>query len=60
MTEYRRHYVPSGTFFFTVNIAERSKSLLMDRIDHLRLAFRTVKAELPFEIDAPSGAGYEG
>jgi putative transposase len=52
MTEYRRHYVPGGTFFFTVNIAERSKSLLVDRIDALRMAFRTVKAELPFQIDA--------
>jgi len=25
MTEYRRHFVPGGTYFFTVNLAERSQ-----------------------------------
>ena len=52
MTNYRRNFVAGGTFFFTVNLANRSTSLLTDHIDHLRAAFRYVNARHPFTTDA--------
>lgn len=52
MPNYRRTWVPGGTYFFTVAIAERSKSLLVDRIDDLRDAFRAAHGARPFTIDA--------
>jgi len=52
MTNDRRYSVLGGTVFFTANLAERSKHLLVEDIDRLREAFRLVKTELPFEIDA--------
>lgn len=52
MTAYHRHYVPGGTYFFTVALAERSRRLLVDHIDLLRGSFRQVKAAHPFEIVA--------
>lgn len=52
MPNYRRAWVPGGTYFFTVAIAERSKSLLVDRIDDLRDAFRAAHGARPFTIDA--------
>ncbi len=50
MPNYRRLFVPGGTYFFTVNAADRRGSLLTDHIDVLRQAFRTVKARHPFDI----------
>lgn len=47
---YRRTRHPGGTYFFTVNLAERSSSLLTDRIDDLRQIVRTVKRNHPFDI----------
>jgi len=53
MTEYRRVKIAGATYFFTVNLAERQRNrLLVDRIDALRQAFRRVKKEHPFKIDA--------
>lgn len=52
MSNYRRYRVPGGTYFFTVNLLERDKSLLVDHIDNLRLAIRKVKQKRPFHIDA--------
>ncbi len=52
MTNYRRNYIAGGTFFFTVNIAERQKTLLVDHISNLRLAFKDVLATHRFNIDA--------
>jgi len=52
MTEYRRNWSAGGTYFFTVVTANRSPGPLIDHIDHLREAFRIVRAEHPFEIDA--------
>ena len=43
MTDYRRYRVKGGTYFFTVNLAERKRKLLTEHIDALREAFRTVK-----------------
>ena len=47
---YRRTRQPGGTYFFTVNLAERSGSLLTDRIDDLRRIVRNVKRSHPFDI----------
>ncbi|AXQ28616.1 transposase [Solimonas sp. K1W22B-7] len=47
---YRRASAPGGTYFFTVNLADRSSRLLVDRVDDLREAVRLVKQRHPFEI----------
>jgi putative transposase len=52
MPNYRRWRVPGGYYFFTVNLLERKKHLLTEHIDLLREAFRTVKHNRPFHIDA--------
>ena len=38
MSNYRRHYVPGGTWFFTVNLQNRQSDLLTRHIDSLRSA----------------------
>ncbi len=40
---YRRADVKGGTYFFTVNLAERNNSLLIDEIDILRSVINKVK-----------------
>jgi putative transposase len=52
MPEYRRNRVPGGTYFFTVNLQDRSTSLLVDRIGLLRQAVRRTRELMPFQIDA--------
>jgi REP-associated tyrosine transposase len=52
MTDYRRNFVPGGSFFFTVNLADRRLSLLTTHIDVLRTAFRETQSRHPFTIDA--------
>ncbi len=52
MPHYIRAYVPGGTYFFTVNLLERKRRLLVEHIDALRNAFRIVKQQRPFRIDA--------
>ena len=47
---YRRAWVPGGTYFFTVALADRSQCLLTEHITALRQAIRTVRANHPFEI----------
>ena len=41
-----------GTYFFTVNLAQRHKTLLTDYVDNLRSAFAITKTAHPFRIDA--------
>ena len=48
--KYRRAWQAGGTYFFTVNLAERSRTLLVDHIDVLREAVRKVKTVHPFDI----------
>ena len=50
--QYRRAKIEGGTYFFTVNLAERNKTLLSDYVDELRFAFKKVKTSHPFTIDA--------
>jgi putative transposase len=52
MVQYRRNWVPGGTFFFTVTLADRSSTLLVDRVDVLRDATRKTREALPFTIVA--------
>jgi putative transposase len=52
MVRYRRNFVSGGTFFFTVTLADRRSSALVDRIAYLRDAFRLTRRERPFAIDA--------
>ena len=49
---YRRSDVAGATYFFTVNLAERHRTLLTDHIDTLRTVMRGVKQRHPFHIDA--------
>ena len=52
MTNYRRNFVPGGSFFFTVNLADRRLRVLTERVDLLRSAFRYAQARHPFTIEA--------
>ena len=52
MVHYRRNLVAGGTFFFTVTLADRRATHLVDHVDTLRDAFRAAGGERPFEIDA--------
>lgn len=49
---YRRANAAGGTYFFTVNLADRSRRLLIERIDDLRASVRLVKQRHPFSIVA--------
>jgi putative transposase len=52
MSNYRRYFVPGGTYFFTINLLERrNNSLLVTHIDALREAVRRTKADRPFRIE---------
>jgi putative transposase len=52
MTSFRRNVVPGGSYFFTVNLADRRSRLLTIHIDLLRAAFRDVRSRHPFAIEA--------
>jgi REP-associated tyrosine transposase len=52
MPDYRRNRVPGGTYFFTVNLLDRSSRLLVAHVDVLRAAVRETRAKTPFHIDA--------
>ena len=50
--QYRRVYVEGGCYFFTLALADRKSDLLVLEIECLRAAFKTVKQNHPFEINA--------
>ena len=53
MPNYRRAWHPGGTYFFTLNLLQRSGyDLLVRHIDLLRDAMRMVRAAHPFTIHA--------
>jgi putative transposase len=52
MPDYRRNRVPGGTYFFTVNLANRRSDLLVREIETLRAAIRAVRLAKPFHTDA--------
>ncbi len=49
---YRRAKVAGGTYFFTVNLAERKRNLLVEHVDLLRAVVQKVKSAHRFHIDA--------
>ncbi|MFO7604432.1 MAG: transposase [Gammaproteobacteria bacterium] len=49
---YRRDNTLGGTWFFTVNLAERDKQLLVEEIDVLRAVMNKVKQRHPHKVDA--------
>ncbi|MEI6209946.1 MAG: transposase [Desulfuromonadales bacterium] len=49
---YRRVMVEGGTYFFTLTLADRRKSILVDHVDLLRSAIRLVRDRHPFTIEA--------
>ncbi|WFU29669.1 transposase [Bradyrhizobium brasilense] len=52
MVQYRRNFIPGGTFFFTVTLEDRTSSLLVEQVGLLRDAFRASRAKKPFTLDA--------
>lgn len=53
MPNYRRAFIPGGTWFFTVNLLQRYRNdLLIREIDLLRETVRQVRKCHPFQIDA--------
>jgi REP-associated tyrosine transposase len=52
MTNYRRNFLPGGSFFFTVNLLDRQSRLLTEQIELLRKAFRYAQERHPFSIEA--------
>ena len=49
---YRRADIKGGTYFFTVNLADRKNTLLVDEIEILRIVISMVKKQHPFQLDA--------
>jgi putative transposase len=49
---YRRTDVTGATYFFTVNLVERHRTLLTEHVVTLRTVMRGVKQRHPFHIDA--------
>lgn len=52
MPRYRRLRIPGATYFFTVNLAQRDGTTLVDHIDALREAYAQTKVERPFRCEA--------
>ena len=52
MSIYRRARIPGASYFFNVNLEDRTSSLLIERVGALRQAFLLTRHELPFVIDA--------
>jgi len=49
MPNYRRTFIPGGTWFFTVNLLERKNNdLLIREVDLLRQTVRAVRERYPF------------
>ena len=52
MSLYRRARLPGASYFFTVTLANRSSSLLVESIDNLRQAYASASRRLPFTTEA--------
>ena len=52
MPNYRRAFISGGCWFFTVNLLDRRRTLLIDHIADLRDAVAAIRQTLPFEIGA--------
>ena len=52
MPDYRRLFVPGGTYFFTVALVERDSQLLVAAIDTFRRVYAETRTEHGFRTDA--------
>lgn len=52
MSNYRRDRSAGGSWFFTVNLADRRQRLLLDHVEALREAFRYTLCRHPFRVEA--------
>ena len=53
MPNYRRAFIPGGTYFFTVNLLQRhDNNLLVREISLLRETVKQVRKRHPFQIDS--------
>ena len=52
MANYRRNLISGGTYFFTVNLADRRRALLTEHVTSLRAAFRSIRSRHPFTLEA--------
>ena len=52
MTNYRRAKISGGTYFFTVNLADRKRTTLVDHIGLLKQIVREEMNVHPFEVNA--------
>ena len=50
--QYRRAKHKGGCYFFTVNLAERNRSLLTDHVDELRLCMKKTQQKHPYFVEA--------
>ena len=50
--QYRRSDTKGGTYFLTINLADRTSNLLVHKIEQLRAALRKTKNAYPFKIIA--------
>ena len=50
--KYRRADIKGGTYFFTINLANRQNTLLVDEFAKLRRSINKVKQQHPFLLDA--------
>ena len=51
MPSYVRYPIPGRCYFFTVNLAKRRRSLLVDHAEALRVFIRTVRRSPLFRIE---------
>jgi putative transposase len=53
MSNYRRLFIPGGTWFFTVNLLQRqNNNLLIREVNLLRETVKSVRKRSPFRINA--------
>jgi len=52
MPTYTRWYRPGGTYFFTLNLQDRRRDLLVRHVACLRKAFASIQSKRPFQIPA--------
>ena len=52
MAGHRRKFNPGGTFYYTLSLADRQSSALVDHIAALQAAMRDARAKAPFKIEA--------
>jgi len=49
MSDYKRIFEPGGQYFFTVNIRDRKKDLLIRHIEILRQSYHEISQRHPFQ-----------